>query len=172
MWVPRHWHASAQDNLGRMYANGWGVKQSHAEAATWLGKAADQGNGRAQVNLGLMYENGWGVKQSHAEAAKWFGKAADQCELCEALLLVFVLFFLQDYWVFRLVSILNRACQSPCKSPSRLAGAWVPISLLLASCFLLKGDWYNLVLGAWCARLLDLPTPLVLRYLFFISLFG
>jgi TPR repeat protein len=175
MWVPRHWHASAQDNLGRMYANGWGVKQSHAEAAKWyrrsadqghadgkydlgymlengwgveqshaealewFGKAADQGNGRAQVNLGLMYENGRGVKQSHADAAKWFRKAADQCELCEALLTVFVLVFLQHDWVFRSacfgvgVSWLIPEIKLP------IFGAWcnLVLSLLLASCCLM-----------------------------------
>jgi hypothetical protein len=61
-----------------MYANGWGVKQSHAEAAKWYRRSADQGHTDGQNDLGYMYENGWGVEQSHAEALEWFGKAADQ----------------------------------------------------------------------------------------------
>ena len=47
--------ASAQYNLGVMYANGQGVPQNHAEAVKWYRLAADQGNASAQFNLGDMY---------------------------------------------------------------------------------------------------------------------
>jgi hypothetical protein len=71
-------NAVAQNNLGRLYQNGWGVPQDYAEAARWYHKAADQGNADAQNNLGWLYQNGWGVPQDYAEALRWYRKAADQ----------------------------------------------------------------------------------------------
>ena len=47
--------ASAQFELGWMYANGQGVPQDDAEAITWYRRAAEQGNAVAQFNLGWMY---------------------------------------------------------------------------------------------------------------------
>ena len=47
--------ASAQTNIGAMYALGEGVPQSRAEAIKWTRLAADQGDALAQYNLGLMY---------------------------------------------------------------------------------------------------------------------
>ena len=44
----------AQNNIGWLYENGFGVKQDYAEAVTWYRKAADQGYAKAQVNLGLF----------------------------------------------------------------------------------------------------------------------
>lgn len=70
--------ASAQYDLGVMYAEGHGVPQDYAEAATWYQKAADQGHADAQINLGDMYCDGKGVSQDYAEAFKWFRKAAEQ----------------------------------------------------------------------------------------------
>jgi TPR repeat protein len=58
--------ASAQYNLGVMYANGYGVPQDYAEAVRWYRLAAGQGNAKAQYNLGLMYYNGEGVPQDYA----------------------------------------------------------------------------------------------------------
>ena len=52
--------ASAQFNLGNMYANGEGVPQDDAEAVRWYRLAAEQGNAGAQLNLGNMYANGRG----------------------------------------------------------------------------------------------------------------
>ena len=71
-------NASAQFNLGVMYADGQGVPQDHGEAAKWYRKAADQGNASAQFNLGVVYANGQGAPQDYGEAAKWYRKAADQ----------------------------------------------------------------------------------------------
>jgi uncharacterized protein len=56
-------NANAQFNLGKMYDDGDGVPQDHAEALKWYLKAADQGNASAQFNLGKMYDNGQGVPQ-------------------------------------------------------------------------------------------------------------
>ncbi len=67
-------HASAQNNLGFMYAKGRGVTQDHAEAVKWYRKAAAQGDADAQVNLGFMYAKGLGVPQDLTEAVKWLMK--------------------------------------------------------------------------------------------------
>ena len=53
--------AGAQCNLGIMYDDGHGVKQSYEKAVEWYGKAAKQGYAGAQCNLGFMYYNGHGV---------------------------------------------------------------------------------------------------------------
>ena len=42
---------AAQNNLGIMYANGWGVEQDYEEAVKWFQKAAEQGHAEAQDNL-------------------------------------------------------------------------------------------------------------------------
>ena len=54
-------HVCAQYNLGSMYYQGQGVKQSFSEAVKWYYKAADQGYAAAQFNLSVMYEEGKGV---------------------------------------------------------------------------------------------------------------
>ena len=71
-------NASAQFNLGNMYANGQGVKQDDFEAVKWFRQAAEQGYTDAQFNLGVMYAKGQGVKQDDVEAVKWYRKAAEQ----------------------------------------------------------------------------------------------
>ena len=63
--------ASAQQNLGFMYANGRGVPQDFKEAVRWYRLAADQGHAGAQNNLGAMYNNGLGVPQDFKEAVRW-----------------------------------------------------------------------------------------------------
>jgi TPR repeat protein len=70
--------ASAQANLGLMYANGYGVPQDYVEAVKWYRLAADQGYAPAQINLGTMYKLGQGVPKDDAQAVKWYRLAADQ----------------------------------------------------------------------------------------------
>ena len=70
--------ASAQAELGAMYANGQGVPLDYQEAMKWYRKAAQQGNAQAQVGLGVMYVQGRGVPQDAQEAVKWYGRAAKQ----------------------------------------------------------------------------------------------
>ncbi len=70
--------AVAQTILGLMYANGDGVPQDFAKAATWFRKAAWQGVDLAQYFLGLAYDKGLGVPQDYAEAAKWYEAAGEQ----------------------------------------------------------------------------------------------
>jgi hypothetical protein len=64
--------ASAQNDLGGMYANGRGARRNYAEALKWWRRAAEQGYARAQFSLGLMYEKGDGVPQDFVEAHKWY----------------------------------------------------------------------------------------------------
>ena len=68
--------ASAQSNLGYMYANGQGVTQDDKEAVKWYRLAADQGNASAQFNLGVMYANGEGVPEDFSEAYVWYSLSA------------------------------------------------------------------------------------------------
>ena len=71
-------NATAQNNLGAMYANGLGVAKDESEAVTWYRKAAEQGHSRAQNYLGWMYANGRGVAKDESEAVKWYRKSAEQ----------------------------------------------------------------------------------------------
>ena len=70
--------AAAQNALGYMYNNGFGVTQDFKEAAKWYRLAAEQGHAQAQFNLGGLYFFGQGVTQDYKEAAKWFRLAGEQ----------------------------------------------------------------------------------------------
>ena len=67
--------ATAQFNLGLMYANGEGVPKDDAEAVRWYRLAADQGLAPAQFNLGLMYAIGEGVPKDLVQAHAWLNIA-------------------------------------------------------------------------------------------------
>ena len=79
-WKPlaEEGNAAAQNNLGLMYHNGWGVPQDYKEAARLYRLAAEQGDADAQGNLGVMYERGYGVPQDDKEAVNWYRLAAEQ----------------------------------------------------------------------------------------------
>ena len=79
-WKPlaEEGNAAAQNNLGLMYHNGWGVPQDYKEAVNWYRLAAEQGNAAAQYNLGLLYEKGKGVPQDDKEAVRLYRLAAEQ----------------------------------------------------------------------------------------------
>jgi uncharacterized protein len=68
--------ASAQFNLGVMYAKGQGVPQDYQAALKWYRRAAEQGNASAQNNLGLMYDKGRGARQDFIRAHMWYTVAA------------------------------------------------------------------------------------------------
>ena len=72
--------ATAQNNIGSMYYNGYGVTQDYQEALKWYRLAAAQGNAVAQYSIGFMYDNGQGVTQNYQEALKWYRLAAAQGE--------------------------------------------------------------------------------------------
>src|SRR5271156_6027703 len=71
--------ALAQYVVGLNYLLGdQAVSQDYAEAAKWLGKAANQGLSRAQYMLGGMYADGLGVPQDVVRAHMWFILSAAQ----------------------------------------------------------------------------------------------
>jgi TPR repeat protein len=51
----------AENNIGWLYENGWGVAKDYSEAMNWFRKSATQGYALAQTNIGVLYEHGWGV---------------------------------------------------------------------------------------------------------------
>jgi TPR repeat protein len=69
-------HASAQNQLADMYANGNGVTRDRAKSLTWYRAAAFQGFTPAQFTLGLIYAEGDGVPKDEIEAFVWFELAA------------------------------------------------------------------------------------------------
>ena len=68
--------SDAQNNLGFMYMNGYGIQQDTEKALSLFKKAANQGNAKAQFTLGLMHKEGKGVPQDYIKAYMWF-KLAD-----------------------------------------------------------------------------------------------
>lgn len=68
--------ATAQFNLGLMYATGQGVLQDYKEAVKWYRLAADQGNAEAQNNLGVSYYKGQGVPKNYIYAHMWINISA------------------------------------------------------------------------------------------------
>ena len=68
----------AQDFLGSLHFNGWGVPRNDREAVKWYRKAAEQGKAHAQWNLAVMYRQGWGVLKYLPEAHAWMNLAAAQ----------------------------------------------------------------------------------------------
>ena len=71
-------HASAQINLGAMYAEGLGTARNFQEALRWYHKAAEQNSASAQFNLGVLHEQGGGALRNLETALSWYGKAAEQ----------------------------------------------------------------------------------------------
>ncbi|MED5579516.1 MAG: tetratricopeptide repeat protein, partial [Nitrospinota bacterium] len=69
-------YASAQYNLGWMYAKGYGVLKDYKEAVKWYTKAANQGVAKVQSNLGWMYERGIGVIKDKVQAHMWYNLAS------------------------------------------------------------------------------------------------
>jgi TPR repeat protein len=71
-------NASAQNQLGQIYANGRGVAQDYVVARKWYEKAAAQGHGWAQNQLGQLSADGLGVPQNYKQAHQWWEQAANQ----------------------------------------------------------------------------------------------
>ena len=68
----------AQNNIGHLYEEGFGVAQDYPKAMSWYKEAADQGLAEAQHNVGMLYFEGYGVKKNYREAVKWFKLATAQ----------------------------------------------------------------------------------------------
>lgn len=71
-------HAAAQNNLGHLYHQGWGVNKDLSRAAHWYKRSAEQGHAFGQSNYGTCLEFGWGVRANKTEAIEWYRKAARQ----------------------------------------------------------------------------------------------
>src|SRR5690242_16351525 len=78
IWQPLAERADprAENWLGVLYHNGYGVMQDDGIAAAWYRRAADHGYAVAQFNLAAEYVVGRGVPRDDAQAAHWFGAAA------------------------------------------------------------------------------------------------
>ena len=70
--------AVAQNELGKIYMRGDGVKANPKAAFDWWMKAAKQGLPNAQANVALAYMLGTGTAKSSKQAMQWAQKAADQ----------------------------------------------------------------------------------------------
>ncbi len=75
--------ATAQFNIGVMYAKGQGVQKDDSEAAKWYRKSAEQGDGYAQYSLGMIYKKGVGVAQDYVLAHMWYNLAASHISVSE-----------------------------------------------------------------------------------------
>lgn len=65
----------AEDNLGRMYADGRGAPESPEQSVYWYSKAAAQHNADAELNLGVATLYGRGLAQDTAKACDLFSQA-------------------------------------------------------------------------------------------------
>ena len=64
--------ATAQLELGCMYAEGQGVPKDFYESVRLLEQSAMQGHPRAAVCMGDSYESGEGVPRDYCEAFAWY----------------------------------------------------------------------------------------------------
>ncbi|MFV7790166.1 tetratricopeptide repeat protein [Aliarcobacter lanthieri] len=68
----------SQNNLGTMYAKGFGIEQDFEKAVFWWEKAANQGDVIAQNNLGFIYYNGENnIEQDYQKSKHWLKKACE-----------------------------------------------------------------------------------------------
>src|SRR5437762_12993844 len=67
-------NACAQNDVGSMYLNGFGITKDATEAARWYRKPAEQGVAVAQFNLALRYLHGDGLDEDEHEAVRWLIK--------------------------------------------------------------------------------------------------
>jgi len=78
MPLARRGNPAAQNAVGALYMEGWGVKRNYTEAIKWFQRASERGESSADWNLGRMYENGLGVTQNCDEAVRWYRKPAER----------------------------------------------------------------------------------------------
>ena len=75
----------AQNNLGKMYSLGIGVKADKQKSLYWFTQAANGNDPIAQANLAVMYLKGDGVGMDIDLAVKLFQKAGEQGNLASML---------------------------------------------------------------------------------------
>lgn len=69
--------AKAQTLIAQIYANGLGVPENAASAASWYQLASKNGDALATFELAMLYEQGTGVAKDRKRAAELFRTAAD-----------------------------------------------------------------------------------------------
>ncbi len=65
----------AEDNLGRMYADGRGAPEDPVQSVAWYSKAAAKHNADAELNLGVACLYGRGTQQNTTQACQMFAAA-------------------------------------------------------------------------------------------------
>ena len=71
-------YAPSESSYGYGFMQGLGgFTQDYNQAATWLTRAAQQGDPYAILNLGVLYQNGWGVEQNPRTAHDLYMKVVD-----------------------------------------------------------------------------------------------
>jgi TPR repeat protein len=75
--APRHEfdENAARFELGLRCLEGRGIGRNDAQAARWLGKAAEHHHEMARFMMGHLYREGRGVERNAAEAARWYREA-------------------------------------------------------------------------------------------------
>lgn len=63
--------APSMNNLGQLYAHGWGREADPEAAFRWHLAAAEAGNPIGQLNVATAYRYGHGVAANEAEAERW-----------------------------------------------------------------------------------------------------
>lgn len=71
-------NATAMNNMGVAYQNGWGVSPNKDRAFPWFQKAVDAGNAKSIPTLAYCYLYGWGTKKDLAKARELGTKAVEQ----------------------------------------------------------------------------------------------
>jgi TPR repeat protein len=66
----------AINNVGLLWAKGFGGRQSYQEAMRWWREAANRGFTVSMNNIGLLYASGHGVEQDMTQAFNWWHQAA------------------------------------------------------------------------------------------------
>lgn len=70
-------YTSAQNGLGVLYLNGWGIKENVYEANKLFKLAAEQGMAAAQTNLAESYYSGRGITRDTKEAYRLYQLGAE-----------------------------------------------------------------------------------------------
>ena len=71
------WNGEAQNELGILHFNGFGIPKDDAKAFLYFQLAAENGSPEGMYNLGAMYDNGFGTKRNRKFATQWFKKSCE-----------------------------------------------------------------------------------------------
>src|SRR5882724_3392068 len=83
--------ADAQNNLGWIYLNGYGVSKNVDEAIKWLTKSAENGNLQAAGRLAAHYFFDMGEYKDIQEGIRWYRFGAERGDISDQTSLAFIL---------------------------------------------------------------------------------